>query len=233
MEKFFKKTVVGIAALTTSVFLTACGQQAASTQSNHSSSSTPSAENESSRAYHSAEHLIRQGNYKEASSELSNVSHRSQRVNNLNADLHNYMSAKESYNNGNYDQANNNLTSLKSKSSAMRGAYTDLQNKISNAKKTSSSSSAAVSSSTTSSSSSSSSAATSQSTTASQTSTNVVNNFANKMGFTSKGYEITPTAKNGNSYRFEVRQNNQDNTVANMVGIYQYNSQTGTATKVQ
>ncbi|QFV01307.1 hypothetical protein [Limosilactobacillus pontis] len=231
MKKILKNTVVGIAALTTSVFLTACGQQAASSQSSRSSSSTPSTESESSRAYHSAEHLIRQGNYKAASTKLNSVNHRSQQVNNLNTDLHNYMNAKKSYNNGDYEGANNNLVPLKSKSSAMRGAYSDLQSKISNAKKISSSSSAVVSSSTTSSSSSS--MATSQSTTASQTSTSVINNFANKMGFSSRGYEITPTAKNGNSYRLEVRQSNQDNTVANMVGIYQYNSQTGTATKVQ
>ena len=232
MERFFKKTIVGIAALTTSVFLTACGQQAASQQSSHSSSNTPSAESESTRAYHSAEHLIRQGEYKAASNKLSDVNHRSQQVNNLNADLHSYMSAKKSYNNGNYDKASSNLSSLKSNSSAMRGAYTDLQNKISNAEKVSSSSSSVTNKATTSSAESSS--ATSQTTTANETSTSVVNSFANKMGFdNNNGYSITPINKDGNNYRFEVRQNNKDNTVANMVGIYQYNSQTGTATKVQ
>lgn len=231
MEKFFKKTIVGIAALTTSVFLTACGQQAASQQSSHSSSNTPSAESESTRAYHSAEHLIRQGEYKAASNKLSDVNHRSQQVNNLNADLHSYMSAKKSYNNGNYDEASSSLSSLKSNSSAMRDAYTDLQNKISNAEKISSSSSSVTNKAATSSAESSS--ATTQSTATIQTNANVVNNFADKMGFHNNSYEITPTAKNGNNYRFEVRQNNQDNTVANMVGIYQYNSQTGTATKVQ
>lgn len=232
MERFFKKTIVGIAALTTSVFLTACGQQAASQQSSHSSSNTPSAESESTRAYHSAEHLIRQGEYKAASNKLSDVNHRSQQVNNLNADLHSYMIAKKSYNNGNYDKASSNLSSLKSNSSAMRGAYTDLQNKISNAEKVSSSSRSVANSASTSSAASSS--ATSQTTTANETSTSVVNSFANKMGFdNNNGYSITPINKDGNNYRFEVRQNNKDNTVANMVGIYQYNSQTGTATKVQ
>lgn len=230
MGKFFKKTVVGIAALTTSVFLTACGQQATSSQSS-SPSSKPSAESESTRAYHVAEHMIRHGEYKQASTELSSVSHRTQQVNNLNTDLHNYMSAKKSYNSGNYDEASNNLAPLKSKSSAMLGAYADLQTKISNAKKTGSNSSAVIGSTTTISSSSSS--ATNQSAVAGQASISVVNNFANKMGFMSKDYEITPTVKDGNSYRFEVRQTNQNNTVSNMVGIYQYNSQTGTAIKVQ
>ena len=142
------------------------------------------------------------------------------------------MSAEKSYSNGNYDEANNSLSSLKSNSSAMRGAYNELQNKISNAEKVSSSSSSATSSSMTSAANSS--AAASQSTVAGQTSTDVVNNFASKMGFANNnGYSITPTAKNGNTYRFEVRQNNKDNTVANMVGIYQYNNQTGVATKIQ
>ena len=220
MNKFIKKTVVGIAALTTSVVLAACGQQTASQQSSHSSSSTPSAESESTKAYHSAEHLIRQGEYKAASNTRSGVSHSTKQVNNLNDDLRSYMSAEKSYSNGNYDEANDSLSSLKSNSSAMRGAYNELQNKISNAKKVSSSSS--------------SSAASQQSTVAGQTSTDVVNNFASKMGFANNnGYSITPTAKNGNTYRFEVRQNNKDNTVANMVGIYQYNNQTGVATKIQ
>ncbi|MGM9907859.1 hypothetical protein [Limosilactobacillus sp.] len=232
MNKFIKKTVVGIAALTTSVVLAACGQQTASQQSSHSSSSTPSAESESTRAYHSAEHLIRQGEYKAASNTLSGVSHSTKQVNNLNDDLRSYMSAEKSYSNGNYDEANNSLSSLKSNSSAMRGAYNELQNKISNAEKVSSSSSSATSSSMTSAANSSSAA--SQSTVAGQTSTDVVNNFASKMGFANNnGYSITPTAKNGNTYRFEVRQNNKDNTVANMVGIYQYNNQTGVATKIQ
>ena len=232
MNKFIKKTVVGIAALTTSVVLAACGQQTASQQSSHSSSSTPSAESESTRAYHSAEHLIRQGEYKAASNTLSGVSHSTKQVNNLNDDLRSYMSAEKSYSNGNYDEANNSLSSLKSNSSAMRGAYNELQNKISNAEKVSSSSSSATSSLMTSAANSS--AAASQSTVAGQTSTDVVNNFASKMGFANNnGYSITPTAKNGNTYRFEVRQNNKDNTVANMVGIYQYNNQTGVATKIQ
>ena len=232
MNKFIKKTVVGIAALTTSVVLAACGQQTASQQSSHSSSSTPSAESESTRAYHSAEHLIRQGEYKAASNTLSGVSHSTKQVNNLNDDLRSYMSAEKSYSNGNYDEANNSLSSLKSNSSAMRGAYNELQNKISNAEKVSSSSSSATSSSMTSAANSS--AAASQSTVAGQTSTDVVNNFASKMGFANNnGYSITPTAKNGNTYRFEVRQNNKDNTVANMVGIYQYNNHTGVATKIQ
>ena len=54
------------------------------------------------------------------------------------------------------------------------------------------------------------------------------------MGFTGeKGYSIIPTSANGSVYKLEVRQNNSDNTVSNMIGIYQYNSQTGAVTKLQ
>lgn len=227
MNRTFKKVVLGAATLTASVLLAACGQQTTNSQSasHHSSSATPSAESESSKAYHSANKLIKQGNYQAAYNKLNNVNHRSQQVSNLSADLAGYLDAKDQYSNGNYDQAANKLTNLKSSSPAMKSAYTALQNKITNAKKTSSSNSVASSSA-------SSSSASSQ-VASSQDSSSAVNNFANKMGFHGNGYQITPTTKDGNNYRFEVRQNNQDNSVANMVGIYQYNNQTGVATKVQ
>lgn len=234
MNRTFKKVVLGAATLTASVLLAACGQQTTNSQSasHHSSSATPSAESESSKAYHSANKLIKQGNYQAAYNKLNNVNHRSQQVSNLSADLAGYLDAKDQYSNGNYDQAANKLTNLKSSSPAMKSAYTALQNKITNAKKTSSSSVTSSSSNSVASSSASSSSASSQ-VASSQDSSSAVNNFANKMGFHGNGYQITPTTKNGNNYRFEVRQNNQDNSVANMVGIYQYNNQTGVATKVQ
>ncbi|MFQ9706857.1 MAG: hypothetical protein ACLRX6_07195 [Limosilactobacillus pontis] len=234
MNRTFKKVVLGAATLSASVLLAACGQQTTSSQSasRHSSSATPSAESESSKAYHSANKLIKQDHYQAAYNKLNNVSHRSQQVNNLSTDLAGYLDAKEQYSNGNYDQAASKLTNLKSSSPAMKNAYTALQNKITNAKKMSSSGVVSSGSNNVTSSSASSSSASSQ-VVSDQNSSNAVNNFANKMGFHGNGYQITPTTKNGNSYRFEVRQNNQDNTVANMVGIYQYNDQTGIATKIQ
>lgn len=232
MNKAFKKTVIGMAALTTSVLLAACGQQSTSSQSTHHvASSTPSAESESTKAYHSANQLIKQGNYKEAYNKLNNTDHQSTQVSNLSTDLHNYISAKDSYNNGNYDEAANSLSTPKSKSQPMHSAYNKLQTKISNAKKVASSS---LSSSSASQSSSAVSSSSSSSSATSQSSVSVVNNFANKMGFNNnQGYSIIPRSQNGNDYEFEVRQNNSDNTVANMVGIYHYNDQTKTATKVQ
>lgn len=238
MNKVVKKTIVGTAALAVSLMLAACGQQSstASSPSSSSSSKARSAENESTKAYRSANRLIRNHDYQGAYDKLNAVNSRSGQADKLNTDLQNYISAKSAYDSGDYDQAASNLKNLKSTSPAMRDAYADLQNKITSAKKNSystSSSSKHSSSATTSSNSSQRGTAANQAVD-SQTSDQVVDQFANKMGFTGeKGYEIIPTAKNGNLYRFEVRQNNQDNTVASMIGIYQYNGQTGAVTKLQ
>lgn len=239
MNKVVKKTIVGTAALTVSLLLAACGQQStASSPSSSSSSKVRSSENESTKAYRSANRLIRNHDYQGAADKLSAVRNRSGQADKLNTDLQNYMSAKSAYDNGNYDQAAGNLKNLKSTSPAMRDAYADLQNKITSAKKNVASSSLATSrssaTSTVAKNSSSQSSTAANATVDSQTSDQVVTQFANKMGFIgNKGYEIIPTAKNGSVYRFEVRQNNQDNTVASMIGIYQYNSQTGAVTKLQ
>ena len=239
MNKVVKKTIVGTAALAVSLLLAACGQQStASSPSSSSSSKVRSSENESTKAYRSANRLIRNHDYQGAADKLSAVRNRSGQADKLNTDLQNYMSAKSAYDNGNYDQAAGNLKNLKSTSPAMRDAYADLQNKITSAKKNVASSSLATSRSSATSmvakNSSSQSSTAANATVDSQTSDQVVTQFANKMGFVgNKGYEIIPTAKNGSVYRFEVRQNNQDNTVASMIGIYQYNSQTGAVTKLQ
>lgn len=239
MNKVVKKTIVGTAALTVSLLLAACGQQStASSPSSSSSSKVRSSENESTKAYRSANRLIRNHDYQGAADKLSAVKNRSGQADKLNTDLQNYMSAKSAYDNGNYDQAAGNLKNLKSTSPAMRDAYADLQNKITSAKKNVASSSLVTSrssaTSTVAKNSSSQSSTAANATVDSQTSDQVVTQFANKMGFVgNKGYEIIPTAKNGSVYRFEVRQNNQDNTVASMIGIYQYNSQTGAVTKLQ
>lgn len=241
MNKVVKKTIVGTTALAVSLLLAACGQQStASSPSSSSSSKVRSTENESTKAYRSANRLIRNHDYQGAYDKLNTVNHRSGQIDKLSTDLQNYINAKSAYDNGAYDQAAGNLKNLKSTSPAMRDAYADLQDKITSAKKSSSSSSSTTSTSRSSASSAVSSSSSQGSSTAanatvnSQTSDQVVTQFANKMGFVgNKGYEIIPTAKNGNVYRFEVRQNNEDNTVASMIGIYQYNSQTGVVTKLQ
>lgn len=238
MNKVVKKTIVGTAALTVSLMLAACGQQSstADSPSSSSSSKTRSAENESTKAYRSANRLIRNHDYQGAYDKLNAGSARSGQAAKLSTDLQNYINAKSAYDNGNYDQAASSLKNLKSTSPAMRDAYVSLQNKITSAKKDSynTSSSSKHSSSAAATSNSSQSASAANQVADSQTSDQVVTRFANKMGFVGeKGYEIIPTAKNGNVYRFEVRQNNHDNTVASMIGIYQYNDQTGAVSKLQ
>lgn len=250
MKTVIKKVAMGAATLAASFMLVGCGQQTTtSSSSSHSSSSaTRSSESKSSKAYRAANRLIRNHDYQGAKEQLDSVNNPSKKAKDLNTDLQNYLTAQDSYNNGDYDKAASNLKNVKSSSSAMKSAYSDLQDQITSAKKGSSSSSTAASatssvshvaanssssSNTNSASSSSSSSAAANQAVSDQTSSEVVNNFANKMNFNgSQGYEIIPTGKNGNVYRLEVRQNNKDNTVANMVGIYQYNSQSGSVTKL-
>ena len=223
VNKFFKNVSVGAAALTLVLTLAGCGnsQSASSTKSSSANSSTQSSENDSTKAVRSANRSIRNNNFQAAYDNLNNTSNRSNEANNLKDDLQNYLTAKRAYDNGDYQTASNSLKPLKSTSTAMRDAYTTLQSKIykkQNGKATSSSSSQRI--------------ANQQA--SDKTSDSVVEAFANKMGFTGeKGYSIIPTSANGSVYKLEVRQNNSDNTVSNMIGIYQYNSQTGAVTKLQ
>ena len=224
VNKFFKNVSVGAVALTLVLTLAGCGnsQSASSTKSSSANSSTQSSENDSTKAVRSANRSIRNNNFQAAYDNLNNTNNRSNEANNLKDDLQNYLTAKRAYDNGDYQTASNNLKPLKSTSTAMRDAYTTLQSKINkkqNAKTiTSSSSSQRI--------------ANQQA--SAKTSDSVVEAFANKMGFTGeKGYSIIPTSANGNVYKLEVRQNNSDNTVSNMIGVYQYNSQTGAVTKLQ
>ena len=223
VNKFFKNVSVGAAALTLVLTLAGCGNShsASSTKSSSANSSTQSSENDSTKAVRSANRSIRNNNFQAAYDNLNNTSNRSNEANNLKDDLQNYLTAKRAYDNGDYQTASNSLKPLKSTSTAMRDAYTTLQSKINkkqNAKATSSSSSQRI--------------ANQQA--SDKTSDSVVEAFANKMGFTGeKGYSIIPTSANGSVYKLEVRQNNSDNTVSNMIGIYQYNRQTGAVTKLQ
>ena len=223
VNKFFKNVSVGAAALTLVLTLAGCGnsQSASSTKSSSANSSTQSSENDSTKAVRSANRSIRNNNFQAAYDNLNNTSNRSNEANNLKDDLQNYLTAKRAYDNGDYQTASNSLKPLKSTSTAMRDAYTTLQSKINkkqNGKATSSSSSQRI--------------ANQQA--SDKTSDSVVEAFANKMGFTGeKGYSIIPTSANGSVYKLEVRQNNSDNTVSKMIGIYQYNSQTGAVTKLQ
>lgn len=240
--KFFKKAMVGTAAVATIFALAGCGKQSASSSdtSSSSTSSVRSSESKASKAYRTANKLIQNHDYEGAYEQLSQLNDHNAQTEALADDLQSYMNAQKAYENGDYDSAKNNLKSQKSTSTAMRNAYADLQSKVSSAQgSTSSQTSSSTNSKQTNKQSSSTSSATQQSSSAANqaasdaTSDNVVQQFANKMGFSgSQGYQIMPTGKTGNVYKFEVRQNNSDNTVASLIGIYQYNSQTGAVTKI-
>lgn len=240
--KFFKKAIVGTAAVATIFALAGCGKQSASSSdtSSSSTSSVRSSESKASKAYRTANKLIQNHDYEGAYEQLSQLNDHNAQTEALADDLQSYMNAQKAYENGDYDGAKNNLKSQKSTSPAMRNAYADLQSKVSSAQgSTSSQTSSSTNSKQTNKQSSSTSSATQQSSSAANqaasdaTSDNVVQQFANKMGFSgSQGYQIMPTGKTGNVYKFEVRQNNSDNTVASLIGIYQYNSQTGAVTKI-
>ncbi|MQB90729.1 hypothetical protein [Limosilactobacillus reuteri] len=242
--KFFKKAMVGTAAIATIFALAGCGKQSASssdTSSSSTSSSVRSSESKASKAYRTANKLIQNHDYEGAYEQLNQLNDHNAQTEALADDLQSYMDAQRAYENGDYDGAKNKLKSQKSTSPAMRNAYADLQSKVSSAQGSTSSqtSSSTNNSKQTNKQSGSTSAATQQSSSAANqaasdaTSDNVVQQFANKMGFSgSQGYQIMPTGKTGNVYKFEVRQNNSDNTVANLIGIYQYNSQTGAVTKI-
>ena len=240
--KFFKKAMVGTAAVATIFALAGCGKQSASSSdtSSSSTSSVRSSESKASKAYRTANKLIQNHDYEGAYEQLNQLNDHNAQTEALADDLQSYMNAQKAYENGDYNGAKNNLKSQKSTSPAMRNAYADLQSKVSSAQgSTSSQTSSSTNSKQTNKQSSSTSSATQQSSSAANqaasdaTSDNVVQQFANKMGFSgSQGYQIMPTGKTGNVYKFEVRQNNSDNTVASLIGIYQYNSQTGAVTKI-
>lgn len=230
-RQLFNKVITGSTAVLLALTLAACGHHDAVTTSSSSSSSVRSSKTTSSNgssAYRSANKLIRNEDYQGAYDRLNNTNNRSTQENNLATDLQNYMNARTAYKSGDYATASATLKEQKSTSPAMRDAYSDLQDKISKAQNGSSSSSTSQAATK----SSSSKNATSQSS-SDQTNDDVVAEFANKMGFSGeKGYQIIQTGKSGNTYKFEVRRNNNDNTVSNMVGIYQYNTQSGAVTKL-
>ncbi len=225
VNKFFKNVSVGAAALTLALTLAGCGNnQTASSTKSSSTSSAQSSENDATKAVRSANRSIRNNDFQGAYDSLNKTSNPSDEANNLKSDLQNYISAKRAYDNGDYQTASASLKPLKSTSTAMRDAYTSLQSKINKRQQSQKASTTTTSSS----------QRIANQEASANTSDRVVEAFANKMGFTGeKGYQIIPTSASGNVYKLEVRQNNSDNTVSNLIGIYQYNGQTGAVTKLQ
>ena len=239
-KTLLKRLMLGTVTVAAGISLVGCGSST-STQSSESSSESSQSTTKTtaaSKARDQANNQIMSGQYKEALKTLLAVKNPDSQTRSMIKDLQKYLAAQDAYNDQEYDEAVNDLSSVSSNSKPMRSAFINMKNKAKQAQQAASASSSAQSSqanssssSTTASSSSSSSSAV-NSAAASQTGMDVINAFAAKMNFNQSSYGIIPEGKDGDVYTFEVRQNNDDNTVAHLIGIYQYNAATGAVTKI-
>lgn len=235
-KTLLKRLMLGTVTVAAGISLVGCGSST-STQSNESSSESSQSTTKTTAAS-KARDQANNGQYKEALKTLLAVKNPDSQTRSMIKDLQKYLAAQDAYNDQEYDEAVNDLSSVSSNSKPMRSAFISMKNKVKQAQQAASASSSAQSSqanssssSTTVSSSSSSSSAV-NSAAASQTGMDVINTFAAKMNFNQSSYGIIPEGKDGDVYTFEVRQNNDDNTVAHLIGIYQYNAATGAVTKI-
>ncbi|SDN59617.1 hypothetical protein [Limosilactobacillus mucosae] len=231
-KTLLKRLMLGTVTVAAGISLVGCGSST-STQSSESSSESSQSTTKTtaaSKARDQANNQIMSGQYKEALKTLLAVKNPDSQTRSMIKDLQKYLAAQDAYNDQEYDEAVNDLSSVSSNSKPMRSAFISMKNKAKQAQQAASASSSAQSSQANSNSSSSSSAVNSAA--ASQTGMDVINAFAAKMNFNQSSYGIIPEGKDGDVYTFEVRQNNDDNTVAHLIGIYQYNAATGAVTKI-
>lgn len=233
-----KRLMLGMASVMVMFGLAGCGST--STQSSESSSASSQSSTKTtaaSKARDTANNQIMSGQYKEALKTLLAVKNPDSQTRNMIKDLQKYLAAQDAYNDQEYEEAASDLASVSSSSKPMRSAFISMKNKVKQAQQSASTSSASQTSTSTSNSTSASSAASSSSSAAnsqaaSQTGMDVIDAFAAKMSFNQSSYGIIPEGKDGDVYTFEVRQNNDDNTVAHLIGIYQYNVVTGAVEKI-
>lgn len=239
-KTLLKRLMLGTVTVAAGISLVGCGSST-STQSSESSSESSQSTTKTtaaSKARDQANNQIMSGQYKEALKTLLAVKNPDSQTRSMIKDLQKYLAAQDAYNDQEYDEAVNDLSSVSSNSKPMRSAFISMKNKAKQAQQAASASSSAQSSqansssSSTAASSSSSSSSAVNSAAASQTGIDVINAFAAKMNFNQSSYGIIPEGKDGDVYTFEVRQNNDDNTVAHLIGIYQYNAATGAVTKI-
>ena len=239
-KTLLKRLMLGTVTVAAGISLVGCGSST-STQSSESSSESSQSTTKTtaaSKARDQANNQIMSGQYKEALKTLLAVKNPDSQTRSMIKDLQKDLAAQDAYNDQEYDEAVNDLSSVSSNSKPMRSAFISMKNKAKQAQQAASASSSAQSSQANSSSSSttasysSSSSSAVNSAAASQTGMDVINAFAAKMNFNQSSYGIIPEGKDGDVYTFEVRQNNDDNTVAHLIGIYQYNAATGAVTKI-
>lgn len=233
-----KRLMLGMASVMVMFGLAGCGST--STQSSESSSASSQSSTKTtaaSKARDTANNQIMSGQYKEALKTLLAVKNPDSQTRNMIKDLQKYLAAQDAYNDQEYEEAASDLASVSSSSKPMRSAFISMKNKVKQAQQSASTSSTSQTGTSTSNSTSASSAASSSSSAAnsqaaSQTGMDVIDAFAAKMSFNQSSYGIIPEGKDGDVYTFEVRQNNDDNTVAHLIGIYQYNAVTGAVEKI-
>ncbi|MBM6753832.1 MULTISPECIES: hypothetical protein [Lactobacillaceae] len=225
-SQFGKRILIGTVTLGMALSLAACGNSATPSGSSAKSSSTQTMDS-TATAVKQANHLISEGKYQAALDKLNALDHQTTTTSALRRDLKNYLAAKSSLKDNNYDEAATSLSTVKSTSSSMKSAYSKLRSQIASAKESGTSTNA------TSQANSNSNSSAANASVASATSEDVVNTFASQAGFNKEGYGIIPVSKNGNVYRFEVRQDNADGSVANFVGIYDFNATTKQITQIQ
>ena len=233
-----KRLMLGMASVMVMFGLVGCGST--STQSSESSSASSQSSTKTtaaSKARDTANNQIMSGQYKEALKTLLAVKNPDSQTRSMIKDLQKYLAAQDAYNDQEYEEAASDLASVSSSSKPMRSAFISMKNKVKQAQQSASTSSASQTSMSTSNSTSASSVASSSSSAAnsqaaSQTGMDVIDAFAAKMSFNQSSYGIIPEGKDGDVYTFEVRQNNDDNTVAHLIGIYQYNAVTGAVEKI-
>lgn len=239
-KTLLKRLMLGTVTVAAGISLVGCGSST-STQSSESSSESSQSTTKTtaaSKARDQANNQIMSGQYKEALKTLLAVKNPDSQTRSMIKDLQKYLAAQDAYNDQEYDEAVNDLSSVSSNSKPMRSAFISMKNKAKQAQQAASASSSAQSSQANSSSSSATASSSSSSSSAvnsaaaSQTGMDVINAFAAKMNFNQSSYGIIPEGKDGDVYTFEVRQNNDDNTVAHLIGIYQYNAATGAVTKI-
>ena len=216
-----KRILISTAALGMALSLSACGSSKA-TSDNSSSSTTSQTTSAAAKAVKQANHLISQGKYQAALDTLNEVDHQTTTTKALRRDLRNYLAAKESLKKNNLDEATTSLSTVKSSSATMKSAYGKLRSQIASAKESTGTGAPMPSN-----------QPVANAAAASATSEDVISSFANQAGFNKEGYGIMPISKNGDVYRFEVRQDNSDKTIANFIGIYDYNQATKQITQIQ
>ncbi|WP_010623201.1 hypothetical protein ABTQ33_10420 [Paucilactobacillus suebicus] len=224
-------TVIAIAC---TLVLSGCGNGKQDSKSSNTSGSNAQTEqsttkNDAQRIVKKAKKLITAGEYEQALSLLQKIKSPTNQDKRLIKDVKKLIESESDYKNGNYSSAESSTNSLQqSDTTEVSNAAASLSSKIDSAK----TSSAASSSTSGTVAANNASSSTASSTTSDSTNNSVISKFASAIGLYGKsGYGFTIDSQSGSTYTIEVRQNNQANDVANLVGIYQYNSSTGAVTK--